>query len=118
MAAALSKDWIEKGHTPKTVVNIQKQLEVDYDFQKRLGKSLRNKTTGNAATKSEKKLACNTRMGVMCDVTGKGSKAPAASKSKSPGGEKRKKEQAPSSASNEKLKARASYNKRPTTHSQ
>jgi hypothetical protein len=85
--------------------------------QWRLGKSLR-KTTGNAATKSEKKLACNTRMGVMCDVTGKGSKAPAASKSKSPGGEKRKKEQAPSSASNEKLKARASYNKRPTTHSQ
>ena len=113
VATALSEDWIEKGHTPKTVPNIIKQLEADYDFQKRLGKSMRN-GKGNAITKAQKKLAYNARMGMMHDVAGKGSKAPAVSKSKSPGGEKRKKEQAPSSASKEKLKARArpSYNKR------
>ena len=56
VATALSEDWTDKGHIPKTVPNIIKQLEADYDFQKRLGQSVRN-GKGDAITKAQKKLA-------------------------------------------------------------
>ena len=71
VATALSRDWIANGLTPKTMINIQKQLTGDYDAMKRLGRSLR-KQGGDKQSKANRKKDFDTKMNEMYDVAGKG----------------------------------------------